>query len=127
MIEIPAKVGGSDVTFQFKRMQLEDSTEWASKLRSRVLAKEGATKEWELLAKTPVGNRDMDKYLRLGDLVARMNKDIILLVKSITDFIVHPQKEKVLEMLEAHPGEVAGVFGDYLEKMFPSEEDRKKS
>ncbi len=127
MIEIPAKIGGSAVTFQFNRMKLEDSTEWASKLRSRVLAKEGASKEWELLAKIPIGDRDTDKWLKLGDLVAKMDRDIILLVKTIADFVVHPNKDKTLELLEGNPSDVAGVFNEYLEKMFPSEEDQKKS
>ncbi len=127
MIEIQVGDGEEAVTLKFRRMPPEEATEWAAKLQSRLILREKLVKEQELMEKTPLAERNDDQYIGLSDRSAKLQKEVMGIASSMSDFIEEPGKEEVQKLMSSRVGEMTEAFLEFIMQMFPSEEEVKKS
>jgi predicted TPR repeat methyltransferase len=123
--EIIAKVGGKEVTLQFKEPSLEESIKWASKLRAKSLLKEALQKSYE--KQLEIDPTDDEKVEKLAEKCANTEGELVAMAQKISDWITHPPPDEVQRLLKLDVVGMVGAFNEFTDKLFPKEEDEKKS
>ena len=127
MIVIPVQDGEEAVDLHFRYMPPEEAAEWAAKIQSRIIFREKLVKEREAIDKTSPLDRDDDVYIGLCDRIAKLQKDVLKIAASMAGLIEKPDKERIDQLMKNRTLEMTTAFMDYIAKLFPSEEEVKKS
>lgn len=127
MIEVEVKLKSGPMKFQFRKMSIEEATEWASKIRSRMSYKDSIRVAILEMDKQSVLDRDMDKYLELQDKEVKLDVQIAEASKSMSKYVTDPAQDVVVGLLDTDTAAVVGAFSEFLSKAFPSQEETKKS
>jgi hypothetical protein len=127
MIEIPVLGLEPPVVFQFREMSPEEALDWTSKVQSRKLYLEALQKEQEIMEHIPIADRDMDKFLAVSDKISKLMVQIVELSKSLAKYVVVPDQKAVETLLNNHPARVFDAMATFFTRLFPDEEERKKS
>lgn len=126
---ISRKFGDQDVVFTFKKLSAEHAAQMLARLKSRSTYLEAITRELKLESVIPIEHRDEMKYLALCDKQDSIVLEVAKAIKPMFDMIVTPDVkalEALLNVKENVPV-METVIKEYLETLFPTEAERKKS
>lgn len=126
-IKLNLKLNGQIESWSFRRMPVEDSADLMSRLKSRYVMLESLIKEMEILERLDPKDRDVKEYFSIADKHGLCMKEVIMISKEMTQYVVEPKEDVVKEAVSKHLEEVLPIFIEYLTTMFPTEEEEKKS
>jgi hypothetical protein len=124
-VEIPAKVAGEERKFKFKRMTLEEATEWSQRLQARSSYYEAASAKLQVMRDE--GNAGVDEYLKLADDCSRMMAEILKVTRSLSTHVIEPTQDILAAWMAKDIEGVVGVFTKYMESLFPTQGEIKNS
>lgn len=127
MIEIPVKLKSAERIFKFKPMSIEQAIEWSSRVQARSTYRQSLVAAVDEILKLPVLERDEKQYLDAVDRIARIEVQIAEIMKNLAQFVIEPSKEELEGLMRTESAAVFGSFGEFLAKLFPTEEETKKS
>ena len=127
LITIPAKIEKQDVQFKFRPMTIEEATTWGSKMKARMTVYESFTKQMEMMEKGPPEEMDAEKYLKITDTQLQMVQEITKLGKDVGRFINSPDQKTIEEYMKKDFNGMLTVLLQYLDRLYPTEEEAKKS
>ena len=126
-LEVTLEGGEKPVSVKFRKMGIEDASDWSSRMRTRVLLQESLTKQQDRMAEDGISEEDEEKFIKIGDRISKAQKAMLDILKGLSEYVVDPDKNKVQSMILADTPGMIKLFHEYLEVSFPSEEDAKKS
>lgn len=129
MIKISVTLEGEDKPTEcmFRKMGIEEASEWSSKMRTRVLMQESLTKQQERMAEAGISEEDEEKFIAMGERLHKTDLAMLDILKGLGEYVVEPDRGRVKEMIARDSTGMIKLFHQYLEESFPTEEDAKKS
>lgn len=126
---ISRKFGDQEVAFTFKKLAADRAAQMLARLKSRSSYLEAITRELKLESEIPIEKRDEMKYLALCDKQDAVVMEVARAIKPMFDMIVTPEEKELerLLMVKENVPVMETVIKEYLETLFPTEAERKKS